>query len=102
MKEIYERITEAARRSAKERGTFVIPLIEGYEKIELDYSTGGATLYGKRTQIIQDNEEINITFECKDKCKTFQVKPDLNIINIVWTKNGEIIERFSDSWEDKM
>jgi len=102
MKELYDKIIEEVNKSAKEQNMFTLPSTDGYEKTESDFASGGATLFGKKFNITKNEEEINVTYESKDKCRTFQVRPDLNIVNVTWTKDNKTVDEFSKSWEDKM
>jgi hypothetical protein len=102
MKKIYDKILQRTNELAENQDSFSLPTIQNCEIIESDYSSGGATLYGKEYIIKSDEGSITVTYECKDKCRVFQINPDLNIVRIMYSGvDGNVIEQFSISWEDK-
>tara|TARA_R100000935_G_C2835771_1_gene167983 strand:+ start:1418 stop:1726 length:309 start_codon:yes stop_codon:yes gene_type:complete len=102
MKELYDKIVNQIKECSKEQDMFILPSIDDFETEESPYSTGGATLFGKKYVIKNNEENIIVTYETKDKCRTFQVNPDLNIVTVEWSNGNESIESYKESWSDKM
>lgn len=48
------------------------------------------------------NENITLKYEVRDKNRTFQPSPDVNIVVVTWNKNSEEIKSFTDTWENKI
>jgi hypothetical protein len=102
MKEIFDKIVEETEQCSKEKESFILPSFPDCNINEEDYSSGGATLYGKRYEISNEQGKIIVTYESKDKCKTFQVNPDMNIVTVKhYDSAGNIVSNYSQSWEDK-
>lgn len=102
METLYKKIVEDTKTIAKEQGTFSLPSTDSHNVTTSDYASGGATLYGSKYIIGNEDENIVVTYECKDKCKTFQIRPDMNIVTVTWKKNNKTVETYTESWEDKM
>ena len=102
MREIFDKIVEETEKYSKEKESFILPSFPDCKIIEEDYSSGGATLYGKRYEISNEHGKIIVTYESKDKCRTFQVNPDMNIVTVQhYDSIGNIVSNYSQSWEDK-
>ncbi|MCR4030426.1 MULTISPECIES: hypothetical protein [Flavobacterium] len=102
METLYKKIIEEIKIIANAREIFSLPSTDEYNVEKSNYNSGGATLYGEKHIIGDQLENIVVTYESKDKCRTFQINPDLNIVTVTWEKNSIIMETFSQSWEDKM
>lgn len=102
METLYNKIVEDTKAIAEKQDSFTLPSTGNYNIVTSDYASGGATLYGKEYIIGDDDENIVVTYESKDKCRTFQVRPDMNIVSVTWKKNNKTVETFTESWEDKM
>jgi hypothetical protein len=99
MKELFNKIVEVKEKSSNEKESFILPSFHDCKIVEEDYSSGGATLYGKRYEISNNQSKIIVTYESKDKCKTFQINPDMNIVKIThYDSKGNIVSDFSQSW----
>lgn len=46
------------------------------------------------------NEEITVRFWSYDKSGPFLNEPDINKFNLVWKKNNEVQDSYSNSYED--
>jgi|GEM_PF-5100421 len=101
MKELFDSIVETAKTAEEAQASFILPTTGKLTVTENDYASGGHMLYGKKYEIDDALEKIVVTYESKDKCRTFQVRPDLNIVTVTWTKEGKEVEKFTNSWEDK-
>lgn len=101
MKELFDTIVENTKIIADAQEHFCLPSTGDLPVIKDDYASGGHTLYGKKYTIGDESEKIVVTYESKDKCRTFQVKPDMNIVTVTWSKKGETDHTFTESWEDK-
>lgn len=102
MEVLYRTIIEVTKNAANTKESFFLPSTDDFNIKKSDYASGGATIYGEKYLIGDENENIVVTYESKDKCKTFQINPDLNIVTVTWKKNNIVMETFSESWEDKM
>ncbi len=101
MKEIYDKILSEIEVCSKAKKMFFLPEIVGCKITESEPKYGGPTLYKIHYQIEKGEEKIEITYESKDKSKSFQVKPDLNIVTVKYTRNNEIVGIHNSSWEDQ-
>lgn len=102
MKEIFEKIVNNIEDCVKKQVGFLLTNFKDCEIVESDYSSGGATLYGKEYIITQGQEKIVVTYESKDKCSTFLVRPDMNIVTAKYYDNdGKLVSNYSNSWEDR-
>lgn len=102
MELLYKKIIEEIKIAEITKESFSLPPIGDFNLEKSDYSSGGATIYGEKYIISNELENIIVTYESKDKCRTFQIKPDLNIVTVTWKRNNIVVETFSESWEDKM
>ncbi len=102
MEKLYRKIVEDTQAIAEKQNLFSLPSAPGYDISTSDYTSGGVTLNDKEYVIGDKDENIVITSECKDKCKTYQVRPNMNIVTVTWNKNNKVLETFTESWEDKM
>lgn len=102
MKEVFEDIVKKTNECEEKQDMFSLPHIENYEIFETENQSGGATLLSRTWVIGDEKENIKVDYESKDKCRTFQVNPDRNIVKISWNKDGEIIDSHNTAWDDKM
>lgn len=58
--------------------------------------------YGKKYVLGDVNENITLKHEVRDKNRTFQQSPDVNIVVVTWNKNSEEIKSFTDTWKNKI
>lgn len=102
MKEIFNKIVDHTEQCSNVKESFTLPSFPDCNITESEYSSGGATLYGKSYEISNGKGKIVVTYESKDKCRTFQVNPDLNIVTVnQYDFTGKLVSNFSQSWEDK-
>lgn len=102
MKEIFEKNVNRVKECSEKQDMFVLPSTNNYEIEESEFSSVGATLFGKKYIIKNGEENIIVTYETKDKCRTFQINPDLNIVKVSWIKGTESVDSYNESWSDKM
>lgn len=102
METLFNSIIEKIQETSKEKKPFIPPIIDGYRIEEFDYKLNNNVIYGKRYIIGDNNENIVLTYEVKDKNRTFQSNPDVNIVNITWSKNTKTIKSITETWENKI
>ena len=102
MKELYDKIIGEVKECSRKQKMFVLPSTENYELEESEYSSGPRTISGTKYIIKKGEEDIVVTYESKDKDKTFEIKPDSNTVTVNWNKKGGGIESHSESWSDKV
>lgn len=102
MKTVFDDIVKKTNECEEMQEMFTLPHIENFKIVDKENSTGGATLLSRTYIIGDENENITVDYESKDKCRTFQVNPDRNIVKIVWEKDGNIIDSYNTAWDDKM
>ncbi len=102
MKKVFEDIVDKTKKCEENQDMFSLPHIDNYKIVEIENKTGGATLLSRTYIIGNETENITVDYESKDKCRTFQVNPDRNIVIISWKKEGEVIDSFNTAWDDKI
>lgn len=102
METLFNSIIEKLKETAKEQNSFSPPIIDKYKMEEFDYKSKNNIIYGKKYIIGDSDENIMLTYEIKDKNKTYQPNPDVNIVTITWNKNTETIKSFTETWENKI
>lgn len=102
MKEIFDKIVDKTEQCSKQKRSFALPSLPDCNIVESEYSSGGATLYGKCYEVSNGQGKIVVTYESKDKCRTFQINPDMNIVEVKhYDLTGNIVSSYSQAWEDK-
>lgn len=101
MRNIFEEIIKIIENCIKTNASFTLPTFNACETVESDYKTGGATLYGVKYVITNGHQKIVVSYESKDQCRTFQIKPDKNIVIVQYFNDkGELVSNYSETWED--
>lgn len=102
MKTVFEDIVKKTNECEERQDMFTLPHIESFKIVKKENPTGGATLLSTTYIIGDETENITVDYESKDKCRTFQVNPDRNIVKILWKKDGKLIDSFNTAWDDKI
>lgn len=102
METLFNSIIEKIKEIAKEQNSFRPPIITEYNMEECDYESTDKMIYGKKYMIGDNNENIILTYEVKDKSKPYQSNPDLNIVTITWNKNTQKLKSFIETWENNV
>jgi hypothetical protein len=102
MEKVFQDIVNETKKCGENQDMFRLPHIENYKIVENDNETNGATLLSRTYVVGNETENITVNYESKDKCRTFQVNPDRNIVKITWRKDGKIIDTFNTAWDDKI
>lgn len=102
METLLTSIIEKLKETAKEQSSFSPPNTDEYKMEEFDYKSNNNTIYGKKYILGDVDENITLTYEIRDKNRTFQPSPDVNIVVVTWNKNSEVIKSFTDTWENKI
>lgn len=91
---------KARIEECKKNGTvFILPKLDGAEIIEENPEPIGSELLHQDYFIkLADGCTINIMYQSKDKCRTFQIKPDVSIISV---KCSDSNYNFTDGWDEK-
>jgi len=101
MKKVFDDIIETIKNCEANCCMFNLPNIGNHEFVKKEHEAKGSILFSISYIIGNETENINIDYESRDKCRTFQVEPDLNIISVVWMKNGLVVDKLHSSWDDK-
>ena len=100
MKEVIELIKQAIAECEKNGDMFNMPSIErnDVEVIKTDLEPQGSSLYRKEYDIkISDGGWIHIDYASKDRCRSFQVRPDRSVIEVTCSDSSL---NFSDAWDE--
>ncbi len=100
MEEIYEKIINQVKHCAEKKEFFRMPLLKDYEITEVDNPLRGSQLLNTTYSVRNENQIIEIQQQSKDMCRTFQIRPDRNIVNVSWKINDSIEKEFSQTWDD--
>ncbi len=100
MKQIIELIKNKAAECEEEGDMFHLPSIER-EDVNVtatEMESHGSILFGKEYHIVFANGDwIHVVYESKDKCRTFQTKPDRSVITVTCSDPSL---NFSDGWDE--
>ena len=99
MKEIIEKIRAEVEKCKETGNLFTMPHMDEVEFIETKCPSGGGTLLHIEYDItLPDGGTINIDYQSKDKCRTFQMRPDRSYIEV---KCSDDQYNFRDGWDEK-
>ena len=90
MEKVFKDIVDKTKKCEENKDMFSLPHIENYNIAEKDNETNGAILLSRTYTVGDETENITVDYESKDKCRTFQINPDRNIVKITWKKDGKI------------
>jgi len=102
MNDFFEEIKKKIDDCAAAQEIFSPPHSDDYELIETDHGAEGSTLTHDSYVYKKDNISISIDYQTKDKCRTFQVKPDMNLIGATLSIDGTQVDSYSKAWEDRI
>ncbi len=100
MKQVIELIKQAITECKKNGDMFNMPSIDrnDVEVTEEKLEPKGSALYRDEYNVkFADGGWIHIDYASKDKCRSFQVRPDRSVIEVTCSDDSF---NFSDSWDE--
>lgn len=92
-------IKAQVEKCIREKDMFTMPTIESATIKEKQLEPGGATLVHTGYEVTcSDGSKINIDYQSKDRCRSFEVRPDRSVIDV---RCSDPSYDFSDSWDEK-
>jgi len=84
------------------RDMFSLPSSPEIAEVKTESCKDGRTLYGESIAVVFPNQgRIEIRYESKDACRTFQIRPDRSVIEVnVYDVNSNILNKISDAWDE--
>ena len=101
MEEIINLIKARIQECKSKGDTFILPSINmpGVSVEETDGQTSGSVLLETFYKITLPNgDAINIEYQSKDKCRTFQINPDRSYISVTCPDSRF---DFADAWDER-
>lgn len=100
MKQVIELIKQAIAECEKNGDMFKMPSIDrsDVEVLEEKLEPKGSALYRNEYNVkLVDGGWIHIEYASKDRCRSFQVRPDRSVIEVTCSDSSL---NFSDSWDE--
>lgn len=100
MKQVIELIKQAIAECEKNGDMFKMPSIDrsDVEVLEEKLEPKGSALYRNEYNVkFVDGGWIHIEYASKDRCRSFQVRPDRSVIEVTCSDSSL---NFSDSWDE--
>lgn len=84
MKTLYDAILTRIEECEQKRRMFIMPNVDAsqYKIQHTEIPSTGSVITSDEWTISKGSESLHIRYESKDKCRTFQVKPDRSVIVI--------------------
>ena len=84
MKTLYDAILARIDECEQKRRMFIMPNVDATQYIihHTEVPATGSVITGDEWTISKGSESLHIRYESKDKCRTFQDKPDRSVIVI--------------------
>lgn len=101
MEKIFNDIISAVENCEENRDMFSLPTIGDCQVTETENPTSALVLYSVSYDIKKGDDRIEILYESKDKCRTFQVNPDRSSITMKLYINDVETKTYSNSWDEK-
>ncbi|MDN3588066.1 hypothetical protein QWY86_15390 [Pedobacter aquatilis] len=102
MKDIFDQIVEHVKIVAEKQEGFSLPNFPNVIKTEATNENKGATLLDVDHLLELDGDRINVNYVSKDRCRTFQIQPDSNEVNISLTCKDGTSAHHREYWLDKI
>lgn len=101
MEKIFEEIIAKVLDCENKKDMFSLPTLSDCQITETDNPTNGSVLCSTSYNILKGTDRIEILYESKDKCRTFQLNPDRSYISMQLYINGAQTKAYSNSWDEK-
>ena len=101
MERIFYDIIAIVVNCENNKDKFSLPILSDCQFTEKENPTIGSALCSKSYKISRENDRIEILYESKDKCRTFQINPNRSSISMRLFINGQETKMYSNSWDEK-
>jgi hypothetical protein len=101
MERIFYDIIAIVVNCENNKDVFSLPILSDCQFTEKENPKNGSVKCSKSYKICKGKDRIEILYESKDKCSTFQINPDRSTISMRLFINRQETKMYSNSWDEK-